>query len=60
MISFGYPCYLYDAPQAPVYINAWATMDPMQEEVVDLLLGRAPFNRNSPIDALAGVPNARY
>ena len=60
MVSFGYPYYLYDAPQVPVYINAWATMDPMQEAVVDLLLGRAPFNRNSPIDAFAGVPNAHY
>lgn len=60
MISFGYPYYLYDAPRVPVYINAWATMDPMQEAVVDLLLGRAPFNRNSPVDAFAGAPDSRF
>ena len=60
MISFGYPYYLYDAPQVPVYINAWSTTDTMQEAVVDLLLGRAPFNRNSPVDAFAGAPNARF
>ncbi len=60
MISFGYPYYLYDAPRAPTYINAWATMDPMQEAVVDLLLGRAEWNRKSPVDAFSGAPDARY
>ena len=60
MISFGYPYYLYDAPRVPAYVNAWATMEPMQEAVVDLLLGRAEWNRNSPIDAFAGAPDAIY
>lgn len=60
MISFGYPYYLYDAPRVPTYINAWATMDGMQEAVVDLLLGRAEWNRTSPVDAFAGAPDARY
>ena len=60
MISFGYPYYLYDAPRVPAYINAWATMDPMQEAVVQLLLGRAEWNRKSPIDAFTGAPDAIY
>jgi beta-N-acetylhexosaminidase len=60
MISFGYPYYLYDAPRAPAYINAYATMPTMQRAVVECLLGRAPWNRHSPIDAFCGLPDARY
>ncbi|MCA2010998.1 glycoside hydrolase family 3 protein [Cereibacter sphaeroides] len=61
MISFGYPYYLYDAPRVPTYINAFATMDGMQEAVVDLLLGRRnKWNDNSPVDAFDGVPDARF
>lgn len=60
MVSFGYPYYLYDAPRVPTYVNAWATMDAMQQAVVDLLLGRGEWNRNSPIDAFDGCPDARY
>ncbi len=60
MISFGYPYYLYDAPRVPTYINAWTTMDEMQEAVVDLLMGRAPWNTNSPVDAFDGAPDARF
>jgi len=41
-------------------VNAWATMEQMQEVAVDLLLGRAEWNRNSPVDAFAGAPNAVY
>lgn len=60
MISFGYPYYLYDAPRAPSYVNAWATMPSMQRAVVDCLLGRAPWNRHSPVDAFCGLPDARF
>lgn len=60
MISFGYPYYLYDAPRVPTYVNAWATMDPMQEAVVELMMGRAEWNRNSPVDVFAEAPDARY
>jgi len=59
MISFGFPYYLYDAPRVPTYINAWATMDPMQQTVVDLLLGRASWQGKSPVDAFV-VPDAHY
>lgn len=60
MVSFGYPYYLYDAPRVPAYINAWATMEPMQAATVDLLLGRAEWNRKSPVDAFAGAPDSVY
>lgn len=60
MIAFGYPYYLYDAPRVPCYINAWTTMDEMQEAVVDLILGRCEAEGHSPIDAFAGAPDAKY
>ena len=60
MISFGYPYYLYDAPRVPTYVNAYATMDTMQEAVVDCLLGRAPWNRHNPVDPFCGLEDARY
>lgn len=60
MISFGYPYYLYDAPRVPTYINAFATMETMQQAVVDCLLGRAPWNLTSPHDPFCGLEDARY
>jgi beta-N-acetylhexosaminidase len=60
MISFGYPYYLYDAPRVPTYVNAYATMPSMQRAVVECLLGRAPWNAHSPVDAFCGLPDAAY
>lgn len=60
MISFGYPYFLYGAPRMPTYINAYATMDDMQQAVLDLLLRRHEWNRSSPVDPFAGAPDARY
>lgn len=60
MISFGYPYYLYDAPRMPTYVNAWATMPSMQKAVVECLMGRAEWNRNSPLDPFCGLPDARF
>ncbi len=60
MVSFGYPYYLYDAPRAPTYVNAYATMPTMQRAVVECLLGRAAWNTHSPVDAFCGLPDARY
>ena len=60
MISFGYPYYLYDAPRVPTYVNAYATMPSMQRAVVECLLGRAPWNALSPVDAFCGLPDAAY
>lgn len=60
MISFGYPYYLYDAPRAPTYINAYMTTETMQHAVVDLLLGRGEWNRNNPVDPFCGLEDARF
>ena len=60
MVSFGYPYYLYDAPRAPGYVNAYTTMVPMQKAVVDCLMGRAEWNHNSPVDAFCNLPDARF
>lgn len=60
MISFGYPYYLYDAPRAPTYINAYSTTDTMQRAVVEALLGNHAWNTNSPIDPFAGDEQAKY
>jgi beta-N-acetylhexosaminidase len=60
LISFGYPYYLYDAPRAPAYINAYATTETMQRAVVEALLGNQPWNTHSPVDPFAGDAQARY
>jgi beta-N-acetylhexosaminidase len=60
LISFGYPYYLYDAPRMPCVINAYATMPSMQQAVVDGLLGRAPWQGQSPVDPFCGQEEARY
>jgi beta-N-acetylhexosaminidase len=60
MISFGYPYLLYDAPRVPTYINAYSTLDEVQQAVVDALLGNAKWNRNNPVDPFCGLEDARY
>jgi len=60
MISFGYPYYLYDAPRVPTYINAYSTLDEVQDAVLALMLGNAEWNRHSPVDAFCGLEDARY
>ncbi|MEO8529779.1 MAG: glycoside hydrolase family 3 N-terminal domain-containing protein [Deltaproteobacteria bacterium] len=60
LLSFGYPYYLYDAPRMPTVVNAFCTMETMQEAVVDCMLGRAPWNTTSPVDAFCGLEDARF
>jgi beta-N-acetylhexosaminidase len=60
MISFGYPYMLYDAPRVPTYINAYSTTETMQRAVLELLLGKAQWNRNNPVDPFCGLPDAKY
>jgi len=60
MVSFGYPYMLYDAPRVPCMVNAYATMPTMQAAVVECLMGRADWNRNSPVDPFCGLPDARF
>ncbi|CAN7689663.1 glycoside hydrolase family 3 protein [Rhizobium sp. LjRoot258] len=60
MISFGHPYHLYDAPRVPAYINAYSTMDSVQEAVVDCMLGRKPFLGTNPVDPFCGLEDTRY
>ncbi|MDH6265263.1 beta-N-acetylhexosaminidase [Rhizobium sp. SG_E_25_P2] len=60
IISFGHPYYLYDAPRVPALINAYSSMDPVQRAVVNCMMGRAAFNRTSPVDAFCGLEDAHY
>lgn len=61
MVSFGHPYHLYDAPQAPVYINAWNTTEQSQRAVFHCLLGVTSFNTQpSPVDAFCGMESLRY
>ncbi|MFW8587410.1 glycoside hydrolase family 3 protein [Rhizobium beringeri] len=60
MISFGHPYHLYDAPRVPAYINAYSTMDSVQEAVVDCMLGRKSFLGTNPVDPFCGLEDARY
>ncbi len=60
MISFGHPYHLYDAPRVPAYINAYSTMDSVQEAVVDCMLGRKPFMGTNPVDPFCGLEDAHF
>ncbi len=61
MVSFGHPYHLYDAPQAPIYINAWNTSEQSQRALFNCLLGREPWNSEpSPVDAFCGMESLRY
>jgi len=60
MVSFGFPYLLYDAPRVPTYVNAYSTTETMQQAVVDALLGKLEWNRNSPVDPFCGLGDAKY
>jgi beta-N-acetylhexosaminidase len=60
LISFGYPYYLYDAPRAPTYINAYSTTETMQRTVAEALLGNHVWNTNNPVDPFVGDEQAKY
>jgi beta-N-acetylhexosaminidase len=60
LISFGHPYYLQDAPRIPACINAYAPVPDAQVAVLERIMGEAPFEGASPVDAFAGAPDARY
>jgi beta-N-acetylhexosaminidase len=60
IVSLGHPYYLRDAPRVPTYINAYSTIDSVQQAVVECLLGERQFTGQSPVDAFAGTPDAQY
>lgn len=60
MISFGYPYYLNDAPRVPAYVNAYGSSEPLQEAVIEAIMGRSAFSGTNPIDPFCGSDQARY
>jgi beta-N-acetylhexosaminidase len=60
MISLGHPYYLSDAPRVPTYVNAYSTIEAVQEAVVQCLVGEKPFMGESPVDAFSGAADSRY
>jgi beta-N-acetylhexosaminidase len=60
MVSFGHPYALTDAPRVPTYINAYSSIEAAQSAVVARLIGAEPFTGQSPVDAFANAPEARF
>lgn len=60
LVSFGHPYYLYDAPRMPCVVNAYSAILPVQQAVLERLLGEQPFTGTSPVDASCGLPDAMY
>lgn len=60
LISFGHPYYLYDAPRMPCVINAYSAILPVQQAVLERLLGEQAFTGISPVDVSCGLPDAMY
>lgn len=60
LVSLGHPYYLYDAPRMPCVVNAYSAIEPVQQAVLECLLGLQPFTGTSPVDATCGLPDAVY
>lgn len=60
LISFGQPFYLFDAPNFSTYINAYSSLEDVQRELVNRLVGAAPFTGMSPVDAFCGLEQLRW
>lgn len=60
LISFGQPYYLFDAPACRTMVNAYSALDDSQTELVERLLGAAPFTGVSPVDPFCGQEQLRW
>jgi beta-N-acetylhexosaminidase len=54
------PYYLYDAPNLGTYINAYCSLPDVQIELVERLMGTAPFTGVSPVDAFCGCEQLQW
>lgn len=59
MVSFGHPYHLYDAPNVPVYINAYSPLQSVQQAIVDGILGQLEWNHQAAIDPFCGMEQLR-
>ncbi|AEF55209.1 glycoside hydrolase family 3 protein [Marinomonas posidonica] len=60
MVSFGHPYHLYDAPNMPVYINAYSPLQSVQQAVVEGITGQLEWNHEAAIDPFCGLEQLRY
>ncbi len=60
LVSFGHPYYLHDAPRMPCVVNAYSPVEDVQIATVERLTGNATFSGVSPVDAFAGMPDAKF
>jgi beta-N-acetylhexosaminidase len=58
-ISLGSPYVLYEMPSMPTVVNAYNSTITVQREVLNALLGKQPFQGQSPVDAFCGLDWAR-
>ena len=59
MVSIDWPYCLYDAPRISAYVNAYTSTTHVVEMLADKVAGLSPFKGVSPVDAFAGLENAR-
>jgi len=60
LVSFGQPYYLYDAPNYGTYVNAYCSLPANQRQLVQRLVGEAPFTGVSPVDPFCGMEQLRW
>jgi len=60
LLSFGQPYYLRDAANFATCVNAYASLEIVQRELVARLTGALPFEGVSPVDALCGEEQLRW
>lgn len=54
-VSFNSPYMLIDLPMVSTYINAYSESDYTRRAVVEKLMGRSPFQGESPVDPFCGM-----
>lgn len=60
LLSFGQPYYLRDAANFATCVNAYASLEIVQRELVARLTGALPFQGVSPVDAFCGEEQLRW
>ena len=60
MVSIDNPYHLIDYPRMPTYINCYTSEDVVVKTLASKLAGESEFKGVSPVDAFAGLWNAKY
>ncbi|EMS97433.1 glycoside hydrolase family protein [Agrobacterium tumefaciens str. Cherry 2E-2-2] len=57
-VSLGTPFLLYHMPECRTFVNGYSAVLPVQEALVDALMGTVDFTGTSPVDAFCGLAEA--